>query len=679
MSAISSTASHTRELNAGSSQQTNMAFEAGSSMLNVTTITERLIGRGSHFHVVGPNSSSPIPSAQPYQRLVESSSLTNNHHISSRPPHQSDGVAFVLRPSTVPKDQCGWLNEAVHLEWQKGRGAAWISGSPEIQYCKKNGSFQFRVMDLASPSPDPTASIITESGLAAALDTLEDAALEECVSRHITEGGDDRLHLTDQGVNKYYCPPRPLPDDVVIRGSCTCSSPTPDGFEAARRLLRSLWSGHVTFEDSMKDIRTKLSDILQISVPHEIILHPSGSDAELIPLAIATARANHLGCSGIVNIVAAAGEVGSGTAPAAAGRHFSEFTPCGGLVNNGEVLADFPASTEVVELKPRSADGRCIGTYDQLVLEAINSHEKKSGNPYFIVHAVDGSKTGLRLPSPELLSRLIDRLGGRLLIVLDACQCRSEPEELNWFLARGAAVLVTASKFYSAPGFCGAVIVPMDSVEVLDQNPPPHGLTDYLTKHEVPSSIRALYNFLPSGPKNVGLLLRWACGITEMEMFAAKGESVKVAMREWVYGVRNLVCKRSPVLDLIDVDCAECVGDETRSGGVNSVVSIKFLTRCGKAHIDAVKLRRVHRHLTIDASKLLPPFASEEERKIASLRCMVGQPVKLGCYGVLRLAVGAPMAREIVQPGRLQTALQQDAKILDKMMVLSKYFDEMSD
>lgn len=641
-------------------------------MLNIRAVTARLIGRGTHFHLVDSASPSPSESVGPttVTPVIEMAQPSN-------PPQQSDGVNFVLRPPTVPKEDCGRLNEAVHLEWLKGRGAAWISGSPEVQYCKENGSFQIRVVDFNSPSSDPSATIVTESGLAATLDTLEDAALDECVSRHLTEGGDDRLHLTKDGVNKYYCPPRPLPSDVVIRGSCTCSSPTEDGFEAARCLLRSLWSGRASFSSSMLDVRTRLSKVLQISVPHEVVLHPSGSDAELVPLAVAAARKAELGCGKIVNIVAAAGEVGSGTAPAAGGRHFSDFAPCGGLVKEGEVVADFPASTTVVEIKPRNGNGEAIDNYDELVMNAIRANGLETS--YFVVHAVDGSKTGLRLPSQELLERLRGELGERLLIVLDACQCRSEPDELNWFLERGAVVLVTASKFFSAPGFCGAVVVPKgSSVRVLQEYPAPVGLNDYLTKYEVPSSLTALHQSLPDRPKNIGLLLRWMCGITEMEMFLAMGDSVKVAMREWVYGVRSLVCSRRPTLDLIDINCAECEGDETRAGGVNSVVSIKFLTKCGSEHLDANTLRRMHRLLTIDASELLPVRASEEERKIASLMCMVGQPVKLGSFGVLRLAVGAPMARDLTRPGRLKVALAEDAKILDKMMVLSKYCDEMA-
>ncbi|CAN8072338.1 unnamed protein product [Agarophyton chilense] len=663
-----------------------MTFEAGSAILSVNAVTARLIDRGRHFHLVESDSEVP-PATQPISSMNGAPVVTPQPQAHpyvdfvnlSNPPEQSDAVAFVLRPPTVPKEDCGPLNEAVHMEWLKGRGAAWISGSPQLQYSKEHGSFHIRVLDLGSPSPDPSATIVTESGLAAALDTLEDAALDECVSRHLTEGGDDRLHLSSAGVNKYYCPPRPLSREVVIRGSCTCSSPTPDGFEAARRLLRSLWSGRVTFSNSTENIRRRLSSVLKMSVPHEIILHPSGSDAELIPLLIAIERCKQLGCSKVVNIVAAAGEVGSGSAPAAAGRHFSAFTPCGNPVSNGDLVEGFPSSTVLVELKPRDSNGNYADNYDEIVNNVINEHESVGDRPFFVVHAVDGSKTGLRLPSLSFLDGLKHKLGERVHLVMDACQMRSEPAELDWFLKRDASVLVTSSKFYSAPGFCGAVVVSTHSARLLQQNAAPVGLRDYLTQYEIPASITGLHDSLLRYPKNVGLLLRWECGITEMEMFDAMGMGVRFAIRNWVSGVKKLVCDRRPALDLIDFDCFESERDETRCGGVNSVVSIKFMAKDGCSYLNADVLRRLHRYLTIDASSLLPMGASEAERKVAALRCMVGQPVKLGCHGVLRLAVGAPMARDIAQPGQLEKILKEDEKILDKMIVLGRYYDEIGE
>ena len=73
----------------------------------------------------------------------------------------------------------------------------------ELQYSKEIGSFTITVTDSASPIPDLSGPVVTESGLAAAY-TPEDAALDECVSRYLTEGGDDRLHLFKEGFNRYF-------------------------------------------------------------------------------------------------------------------------------------------------------------------------------------------------------------------------------------------------------------------------------------------------------------------------------------------------------------------------------------------------------------------------------------------------------------------------------------------
>ena len=659
-----------------------MTFEAGAYLLNASAVTTRLLNRGRHFHLVEPPTISDNISPKYYSGKAQVPKIPSSFIDSKSKPRSSlpEGVVFVLRPPTVDREDCARINEAVHIEWLKGRGASWISGTPELRFSREQGSFEIRVADMSRLSAqDPSGALVTESGLAATLDTLEDAALDECASKHLTEGGDDRLFLSEEGVNKYYCPPRPLPDSVVVRGSCTCSAPTPEGFEAARRLLRDLWSGRVNFSDAMTSISARLSRALNLSVPHDVILHPSGSDAELIPLTVACACARRLGCAAIVNIIVAAGEVGSGTAPAAGGRHFSKYTPLGSTVMSGGMVNDFPASTAVVEIKPRLECGNCIEDYDGLVRDAVVKAHAELGDPFIVLHAVDGSKTGLRMPSKQIILEMKEKLGSRVLFVLDACQCRSDADEIDWFLNEESIVLVTASKFYSAPGFCGAVLLPKESVRVLDEwVAPPTGLSDYLTKHEVPGSMRGLKSSLPDGPNNVGLLLRWACGITEIEMFSANRAAGSKAVWDWVTGVRKLVNARRPNLELIDTDLPEDSGYSTRIGGVNSVVSIKILSACRSRYLDAPALKRLHRLLTIDASKVLPDHASESDRKIAALQCIVGQPVKICSHAVLRLAIGAPQARQIVQKKNLSAALADDSRILDKMIVLGKYCEVFS-
>lgn len=488
------------------------------------------------------------------------------------------------------------------------------------------------------------------------------------VSKYLIQGGDDRLHLDDSGVNKYYCAPRPLSSSVVIRGSCTCSAPTREGFAAAQKTLQAL--NHNSFDDSMRDVRRRLSNLLRIDVAHDIVLHPSGSDAELIPLIVASARAQRLGCPVVVNIVVAAGEVGSGTAPASGGRHFSAVAPSGGAVENGGILDGFPTSTEVVQLKPRTRCGAFNEKFDVLVRQACDDAVTRLGDPFIVLHAVDGSKTGLRVPSKSLIEELCKRFDSRILVVLDACQGRSEPAELNWYVQRGAVALITASKFYGAPGFCGAVVLPKAASADLDRcKKLPSGLKEYLTAYEVPETMPELRKHLGYHWENRGLLLRWACGLREMELFESQGDSGRAAIRDWVNGVRKLVMKKERLNLVMDED-----EDLTRLGGVNSVVCLRLL--CGERFLDAAELRRVHRWLTLEASRLLPPVATSKEKEAAALTCMVGQPVNLGAFGVLRLAFGAPMARVIGEYG-LHDALRKDDLILDKMSILAKYFDSM--
>lgn len=631
-------------------------------LLSPRAVSDALHGRGKPFKVVPNNSSG-------------NGNSSGGDGFSVNPPSKlPNGVAFVLCPPDVPDKDCITINEAVYQEWLKGRGAAWMSGCPDVRFCREHGNFQI-CMD---PELAASAALVTKSGLAAALDTLEGAALDQCVSRHLTEGGDDRLHLNEAGVNKYFCAPRPLPKAVVVRGSCTCSQPTPEGFEAARRVLRSIWVGNTKFGDAMENTRRRLSRTLNIKVAHEVIMHPSGSDAELIPLAIAQARAERLGCAAIVNIVVAAGEVGSGTAQASAGRHFSKYAPNGAIVECDGLVAGFNAPIEVVELRPRLPCGRRNENFDDLVRQACVDAHAKYGDPFILLHVVDGSKTGLRIPSRSLVNELVARHGVRMMVCLDACQNRSESSELNWYLERRACILVTSSKFYQAPGFCGAVVIPKDAAAELNEwRNLPIGFADYLTTYDVPMSMPNMRAQMKK-KKNMGLLLRWACGLREMELFEKQGAAVRSAIRQWVVSVKAAVRKRAPLLELIDeqYENTSDPSDMTRLGGVNSVVSIKFLSACGSRHLDANVLRKVHKLLTIDASKNLPTWANDTDRDIVSLRCMVGQPVVLGEFGVLRLAIGAAMARDIAKDG-LAKQQKADEKVLDKMCVLAQFCDDI--
>ena len=83
-------------------------------------------------------------------------------------------------------------------------------------------------------------------------------------------------------------------------------------------------------------------------------------------------------------------------------------------------------------------------------------------------------------------------------MVVDACQLRSEAENIRTYAALGFLTLVTGSKFYCGPPFCGAVLFPpavLAELEAGHENLPP-GFQDYFTRYEVRYMI-SLYKYIP--------------------------------------------------------------------------------------------------------------------------------------------------------------------------------------
>mmetsp|Transcript_16461 Transcript_16461/g.33582 ORF Transcript_16461/g.33582 Transcript_16461/m.33582 type:complete len:673 (-) Transcript_16461:1473-3491(-) len=540
-----------------------------------------------------------------------------------------------------------------------------------LNYMDKTSSFE---IDVASCSEAGPRSVDL------ALSAIENRTLDLCLSKHLTEGGDDRIILNAFGWNKYYCPPYPLPASAIVRGSCTCSPPTEKGFASARKVLQDLWNGDVTIDQAFCDVRQRILKTLKLSVPCEAILHPSGSDAELIPLLVASIRARDLGCNKIVNLVAAAGEVGSGTACAAGGKHFSDLAPLGGPIQLEEAVEGFPVPVDVIEIRPRDDQGQLRVDYDDETMRIIGRELASEHKVLFIVHAVDGSKTGLRLPSRKLIQRLVDTLGDRVLIVLDACQMRSTKEELEWFLERGALILITASKFFSAPGFCGAVLIDeraRDDLRSCDTTP--KGLHHYLTQLEIPNTIPSLRSSLPLEPANLGLVLRWVCGLAEMEDYYAANLAFSLKSRQWVHSVKRSIGRRSPTLSVVsDDDIEQRSRDETRVAGCNSIVSFRIEVKDGSRYFNVKELRQVHRYMVSgNLGECLPSYAMADERALGNRVCYIGQPVGLGEFGALRIALSAPVSAQLELPGSFRVAQADDEILLDKVMLIAKYFDHL--
>ena len=264
----------------------------------------------------------------------------------------------------------------------------------------------------------------------------------------LTQGGDDRSLLDKDGFNKYHIAPVVLGDDAVFRGSCTCNAPTKRGYNAAQELFHKLESA-----DSMQQAvaqmiaqqRSRIVDALSLPEGTEVILCPSGSDAEYFPLLIAMALKED--SQGIINILSQNKETGSGTAQAGRGEYFSKVAPLLEEKELADRVASFGShldglsSIQSININARDGDGNSKITNEEL------KSQKFDEKAFRIYHSVYGGKTGLQddiiLTQDDMDD---DTYKGPFLPVIDACQGRFDfdstgPSELHKWLDSGAVVL----------------------------------------------------------------------------------------------------------------------------------------------------------------------------------------------------------------------------------------------
>ena len=290
------------------------------------------------------------------------------------------------------------------------------------------------------------------------------------------------------GLNQYYCSPCPAPE-VSAWGSCTASSPGHRAYSAADELQTWLSQEQEDGADrsweATDEIRSEIRKWADLDNRVDIILTPSATDAEFIPLWLCLAHGDR-----VLNILVGPLETGSGSGYAASGCHISSITPSGTTVLMNaplEQLRDLPIRTEEYDI--RGPDGEFIETekFEKSIADSI-THAIEQGEKV-LLHHVDCSKTGARLPSIDFCSEMQRKHGENVRVVVDAAQLRTEPREIRNWLDRGWAVLISGSKFYCGPPFCGAVLLPQKTWHSGAQAAaPPVGFRDYFSGESVPES-----------------------------------------------------------------------------------------------------------------------------------------------------------------------------------------------
>ncbi|CAD7955586.1 unnamed protein product [Amoebophrya sp. A25] len=381
-----------------------------------------------------------------------------------------------------------------------------VSGEHQkIRGCASGGQIALDETDaLSNSSGRPHCKV---QSLAATNELIRSTTLEFLVS-----GGDDRLLLNKDGCNKYNTPALPQPRGIH-RSSCTSNCATDYSFAEGSKLISELlqFAGNENHSDGRRPyieavdrVRNEIRRVWQLpDAGCAITLCPSGSDAEYIPLLLALCRifsgafdGDEAGSSppevssastttvedrkaswgsGILSLIAGAGEVGSGTTGAATGHFFSSVMPKPGFTGpqSGDAVFNLPQGfpqVQAMEVVMRNKGGGLKGRedMDDEVRKIVEAALTEQSFQVVVVHLVSGSKTGHLIPSLSVLEELSQTYGKRIVPVVDACQARLSEGALRTFLDSKFVVLTTGSKFYGGPPFSGAVLLPLVLAQELD-------------------------------------------------------------------------------------------------------------------------------------------------------------------------------------------------------------------
>ncbi|MEZ5167516.1 MAG: hypothetical protein R2695_13875 [Acidimicrobiales bacterium] len=516
--------------------------------------------------------------------------------------------------------------------------------------------------------------------------------------------GDSRHTLGARGRTRYGNQYEPEPG-LLTFGSCTASTISPEGHAAAHRLHG--WTAALepalqaqAIDDLYERVRTEI--VANVAMSHaatvEVVITPSGTDAEFVPLLLSLADDRDL-----TTILVGAAEAGSGTANAAAALHFDPVAPSGRAVEVGAPVDERTAArvrSEHIGIRESDGSPRDESAIDDDVRRVAEAAVAADRN--VLVHVIAHSKTGVHAPSLPTVHQLVAAHPGRINVVIDAAQGRFSRRGLSDSLDRGYLTMTTGSKFFGGSPFAGAVLVPASPVAGASRPPTllmatrnriasfPPGFSDYFTASMLPRSWRPARASLREWA-NVGVLVRWWAALAEIRDYYSvparlRLEVLRHCQTTWpaaIDAARGLELTVIPP-PLVENDVDRLLESKT------TVFPFRCLHRDGR-RFDAIELRQVQGLMRdpLPVNELAHGSDPPLEHADAALCVELGQPVLLGgteSQAVLRLAVGA---RQIIRacvmstsgstfPERLDTLTSEVERAVRKLDHIVATFDHLT-
>ncbi len=430
----------------------------------------------------------------------------------------------------------------------------------------------------------------------------------------LSEGADERIFLDDEGLTRYGTPL--VNNDVVNRGSCTGNPARAEDVTLLQQLLRE----NIEVQDWKRLIESNRQTLQGLMNPpeasaFEVFFSPSGTDLVFLPLMFHRLLEPK---RPVLNIITCLEELGSGTRLAAQGQFYANYNQFGEWVPKGSRLVEGTVP-KTVFFNARSASGAILD-HQQSIRELVRTHAEH----FIVINLVYGSKSGIE----ENLS-LIDQVqADNVLFTVDLCQFRHRRSLINTLLAKGALLMITGSKFYQAPPFCGAFLVPEALTSRLRKAQDwssVKGFGSVFSRYDMPPALQNLAPF-PATINQAGAL-RWAVALAEINRYQSLSKRL---VRE------KIECWSKCMLKEIESrPCFELMPDQNLTN--SSIIS--FRLRYEDRYLDHDELKALYFSIVKD------DYASAHDFR----RVNIGQPVRYGDRSFLRIAVGAKNIRHFVQ------------------------------
>ena len=436
-------------------------------------------------------------------------------------------------------------------------------------------------------------------------------SIKKVLSEILTSGCDERIFLRDETqANKYHLNPVDF-EDLFHRGSCTCGTLTPFAEEIAIDFANNYQESN--YSQILKNQTKRLQFLLRESDENQFHVYygPSGSDLMYFPLLFqAIINPN----KPIINIVSCPEELGSGSKAAAKGQFYSEWNQFGERIPVGKNITGSIKSS-VHFLPARSLEGSVLDR-KKAIKELIQQHPDQP----IIGNLVFGSKSGIK---DDL--DIIDEFSQGVMWVVDMCQFRTDRKLIHELINKGVMIMVTGSKFYQAPPFCGALLVPKlwsDLMSKLDAQVAV-GLRKIFCVSDIPLAMENIRKHLIDF-KNQGLRMRWEIALREMEEYMSFDSSETNALiRRWSQVVIGRLALSDSFRLMPDVELTN-----------DSIVSFMVLDN-GRA-LNNKELKNLFDRIITERHEGLLGFH----------RVFIGQPVQYGDKSFIRLAIGSYSVRK---------------------------------